>query len=1227
MRTLLTSGAAVTALSIGILGLGIAPVQAAPTQSASVTISPATQSHNTGTPQTYSIALSCQGTGASACGPNTTVTIPLDTRTNPSMTDPSWNYAATSGLAGLITSGPTVVGNNLVITLDDTTFVGGFSGTISLTATPPNDVTPNDTSWTVSPTVTGGNIDPVTADVPAQSTATAAPVPVITKTTTNGGTVFEAGQNVDYTISATCNLSASGSLQFENGSLVDDIPDGMTYVSSTPTATHTGSTLTWNFPDVASTPAGCAPGAAGTNTYHVTLQAPETAPPGAEQPVVNHATFSGTGADATDPDGISVSTDATAPVQIVDGPSTGPGAGYASISKTALAPLGEQVGGDETQYVSTYPGDWLPASSTPSYTVGAAAASFQATVGYGLVNSYQTTVVDPLPCLDNASGNIYSSADYTAAACADPAFHPTVIEVTSAGFDAPNNGLGAALNSSWRPQATLTDGSPLILDPDGTVGPNASSAYFTIPAGSVDSVATITLPPNAALMNKSIQLTLWGYTDASLAGLHDSVNQLHNVATAIPQLDGTPLEPTQDAADIFTEPTDIQLGVSKSFGGTGAGPSGTTVVNIKGAVRFGTPSISKDVVLTDLLPAGMSWHNPTTDGQFTLSAGGDSDPVTAQATTQYLENYEGSGRDLIRMTIPADDFAAAGSWTITPPANYIEVTTPTVLGVYANTDQIFLAGSGSAGIAASCSDPAQTQSGHSTVQFETDNPFDLAGDGQLNESHCENSASLQISGTGAAFALTKSVQGNLDSIPRGALGIGSASDGGSGVYGLDWSNVGSDDLNNAVIYDILPHVGDTGVSEGQSGTMRGSAFTPVFTGVGTLPTDVSVQYSTSTNPCRDEVYADADNPTCDDDWGAAPSDLGDVTALRFISTDSYAPGEGFDVSISIALPDGVVNKVAWNSAATNAQDVSDPSRTTLPAEPPKVGIVASTTPTITTSTSDAVVAPHTDVSDTVTIVGTGGNAGSLAWRLVGPVTPVDGKCTNVDWTDAGLVNSDTTTIEGDGTVTTGPSFLNAPGCYGWADALTPVTAGDFPTPDAIEPGAPNEVTQLSLRTPTITTKAASVTSGKSRIVHDAITLRNTGLGAVPASPTEAALNWTLRGPVAPVSGSCRGVNWGSAPTAGSGTLTVTGDGEVQTPDTTIDKAGCYTFSESLAGTADSVAVSTDPGVAVETVLLPGTVTGGLAFTGFDALIPVLGALLFLLLGAVIMLLRRRRGAA
>jgi hypothetical protein len=1200
----------VLALTIG--GVSAGPAFADPSQTGLITVGPATQSHATGTPQTYNIAVACQGAGNSACGPNSTVTIPLDTSTTPSMTDVlagGWTYSATSGSAGLLLAQPTVVGNNLVFTLSDAVFASGFSGTIRLLATPPGNVTPNNTSWSIVPTLSGDNLAAaVVAPDPAASIATAAPQPSVVKTTSDGGSVYEAGGPITYNIKATCTTASAGNLAMTSASLVDQLPPGVVYTSSTPAGVYDGgtNTVTWTFGDDTTIPQGCASTpTGGTNLYTVTVNAPAIAPPSVDQPLVNTATFSGVGPDATNPAGVTGTTNDTVPVQIVDTPPTGTGPGYATVDKTSLAPIAQPGAGN--QYIGTYSGNWLPTSAAPTYTVGAAAGSFQSTITYGLLGHYETHVVDPLPCLDNNAGNVYSSAPYTGAACANPAFHTTIFQVSSAGFDSPTNGLGAALASGWRPLAILSDGTSVPLTPTAAIGIGASAAYFSIPTVDVGRVSSIDLPGDATLENKTIQLTIWGYADDSLGALNGGINQLTNTVTAVPSLAGTDLTPVQHSASIFTLPQEPQLGISKSFGAKGAGPNGTTIVNITGSVNFPQPSLTHDVVLTDFLPLGLTWPTPVTSANFALKPGSGATATTVTGAVQYLANYEGSGRDLIRMTIPAASFTGAGAWTITPQANLIGVTTPTALGIYTNTDQIFLAGLGTSHINTSCASPTQTGGGTSPATFQSDNSLNLAGDGILSEEYCQNSAAIQVLGTGAAFSLTKTVQGDLDTVAKGALGVGNATEGGSGTYVLKWTNVGSDHLHSAVVYDILPYVGDTGVSGGQSATQRGSQFTTNFTGVGAMPAGVTVEYSQSTNPCRNQVFADSVNTSCVDDWSfTEPTDPSTVKALRFVSPATYVVGDGFSVSINVALPAGVINKIAWNSAATNAADQTDPGDVPQPAEPPKVGIVASNTPVIASQTSSATSHPRVGLTDDVTVAGTGGQPGVVTWSLIGPIAPVAGSCAAVSWAGAATVASGTTATTGDATVTTGPATPTTAGCYSWIDSLSSATAGAFPSPVVAVAGASNEVTRVELYSPSIATAATMTTATDgSRTFADTITIADSGIAVDPGSPASDDLEWTLVGPVAPTGGLCSLVSWAAAPQVATGTLTVTGDAVYTTPATAISAPGCYTFFESLAATSDSDPAATLPGVVVETTLIPAAIIDPttVAFTGVDPTIP------------------------
>lgn len=121
-----------------------------------------------------------------------------------------------------------------------------------------------------------------------------------------------------------------------------------------------------------------------------------------------------------------------------------------------------------------------------------------------------------------------------------------------------------------------------------------------------------------------------------------------------------------------------------------------------------------------------------------------------------------------------------------------------------------------------------------------------------------------------------------------------------GVAGLPYnyrvrlSNEGNVPLTDYIAYDILPYTGDLGTTQLQAATPRGSVWTPLLLGplvlssanvdvqaeldkISTLPPGPDVprlEYSASTNPCRDELATGADGPwqggACDDDWVPQP---------------------------------------------------------------------------------------------------------------------------------------------------------------------------------------------------------------------------------------------------------------------------------------------------------------------------------------------------------------------
>ncbi|MBS1677372.1 MAG: DUF11 domain-containing protein [Actinobacteria bacterium] len=983
----------------------------------------------------YVVNFTCSNVGKTDCGAEPTIRIPLElTSTDgdaPPMSRPKWDYKVAGGGGANIASTEVVEASpgkfELVIKIEEGSIKPGQSQTLNLSVIPPNDITPDGTAWSLTPEFETAELATVVAPRPATGEAEAKTKLSISKSTNDGGAVYVSGNEVIFKINARCNSgNPAGSLWMTEGSLVDQLPAGLEFVSATPApssapAVGGSGPITWSFGTPAALPPGCGEGAAGAETYTVVATIPAATPN--DTVLTNTATLAGQPIGET---ASPVETSAERPLTAITVPPTSPGN---FVGKSAQGPLNIPGAG----FLGTYPGNWLPAGSSPSLSPGSSAGRYRVTVTYPASRAFETALVDPVPCLEAQTGVRYDSKQASGPVgvapiplCAEPAFHPTVVRVESAS-------LKGATGESWVPIAVKTDGTEVALTP-GPAG--ETSGYFEVPAGIVGEVAAILLPPNGNLTDRTMNLDVFGYADASVPAGSD----LHDIATATAYPTGGGGEPTtgSQSASLYVEPNQLQLGVSKSFGSLKAGPGGSSLrapLNLGAGVTIPPAYVPPgNLVLTDLLPKGMRWANPQPTGTFSVQKNlGASRSVTG--TVETIEDFEGSGRELIRVKFDPAEFNAGGVeegfYVISPPANFFEVSVPNETRTYPNTAEFFAAGAGR-NTATACG----SAKGSRPAEFQSSDLLDLDGDGTVEENYCQAEATLATPGIGGPnFALEKSVQGALDPLPKGALGVGNTTPDGPAIFTLSWGNTGGKELEGAVIYEILPYVGDTGVDKGQAGVGRESEFATPFTGVIATPEEVTTEYSTSTNPCRSEVYKEA--PGCVEDWSATPpADLGTVKALRFRSAATYQPGEAFSVQFGVTVPRRFVNQVAWNSAAS---DASFHGTALLPAEPPKVGITATVvpvTPTLRTEASASTVAPGTAFTDAIEIAGTNAYDGTIEWKLLGPVSPNGaGNCDGVAWKDAKVVDEGTIEIAADGTYPTPSSSPTAEGCYGYEVSL------------------------------------------------------------------------------------------------------------------------------------------------------------------------------------------------
>ena len=118
-------------------------------------------------------------------------------------------------------------------------------------------------------------------------------------------------------------------------------------------------------------------------------------------------------------------------------------------------------------------------------------------------------------------------------------------------------------------------------------------------------------------------------------------------------------------------------------------------------------------------------------------------------------------------------------------------------------------------------------------------------------------------------------------------------------------------------------------------------------------------------------------------------------------------------------------------------------------------------PTLGTAASPASVRVGHPLRDVVDVAGTGGVPAVITGRLLGPLSPVDGACTGLDWSTAPVAATIAPLrIDHDGRYRTAPIVVTAAGCYTFSEVL--LTVGSTPlTLAGTKPGVPAETVLAS----------------------------------------------------------------------------------------------------------------------------------------------------------------------
>ncbi|MCL2782211.1 MAG: hypothetical protein FWD74_12145, partial [Actinomycetia bacterium] len=856
-------GAALTgALVVGLFGFagfGSAPA-GADSAVIDVTMSlsdPATQ--QSGSTWQYVVGVSCAGTVGLTCdGVTARVPIPADLNV-PGATDPSsWTVSVTGSDDTLVPSYATIDGADWVITFERSMRTGELT-LFSFYLRVPNRTTPDNTSWTLSATVSGTNVSAQSAPPTDPATAVAAASCGIGQLSPY---VSVVGSTNTYSISFSGpNTSANGSLLADPtappGSLTVLVPPGFTHVSATaingvaPVYDDASRLITWS-PVISNNPG---PSLGAT----VTLTAPNSV--GSYTALIN-GQYTGIG----DPSATTCSGKIDISVTVA-------GISGSVISKTAMgrSVYGRDNAGSSTIGTGNYARSWrdgeLPAAASVSYVSSFAINLIRQTI------AYPVHLYDGMPCLTNGDGTgpatPYDSLP-EGSLCADPAFLVYSVSVPYS--------VSATILTDQVITVGFTDGSTTVVPND------VLSGSWGVPAGKTLAWLTVDGTYESTSPTASLSWTFVGFPVSSLPSTQ--MRYLRNTATA-----SGPLFPN---TSVFVGMRTVPY-TSVLYNG----PVSTTYLWYAG--WNGYQSVSPWAVGgmdVSTLKVGAVTSDPAVDGQgrFAVVIPADSginvDSVTGSAfvggygstsmvsiPTAVTPDYDGLGDTLYLAsgdTMPSSGLGYQVNYSGMPPGVYEYYT----YSGFTDTDP---------------SDGGATCLSGGLVTDLTG----IIGPVGVPRLLCKSTNIIVVRGASGGLLVSKSIANLTAGLPfAGSPTVLPAAAGDTVQFRVRVANVGNSTLSNLTVYDVLPYAGDTGVIASQVGVSRGSTQTPVLTAV-TVPSGWVVSYTDQMNPCRPEVGVSAGCATVT--WASAmPATTG---AIRLTVT-SLSIGAYADLLLTYTVPSG-----------------------------------------------------------------------------------------------------------------------------------------------------------------------------------------------------------------------------------------------------------------------------------------------------------------------------------
>ena len=385
--------------------------------------------------------------------------------------------------------------------------------------------------------------------------------------------------------------------------------------------------------------------------------------------------------------------------------------------------------------------------------------------------------------------------------------------------------------------------------------------------------------------------------------------------------------PADDYCDILTLGTALPkyYNAKSTIKGNLASPGSEVTFSV--TANNTSTIVDSQPVISDLLPCGMTF----VEGSVTGGPAGKEKTVTVRDVT----DATGCTRQLVQVTWPG--YQTKGGTTIQLRG---KVGPSMSAGTHKNEAYI------------SAAEPEYAlTSKTTTICFygSTDDTYDVNGDGKTNDQVCPVSSTFTVSEQAGADVVLESL-GSIEgsTYKKYTDGVSVIRQGEDGQYRITPTNSGNADLSDMTVYGILPHVNDTAI---QGSDPRGSEWEPILTGPlqvgagsGIDPSQVTIEYSTSFNPCRGEVMNQGDamaaGPAgCDNNWTATPASWADVKSYRIYINGKATPikaGASIPIIAPIKAPDNATG-IAYESVAIAATQASN-NRAILPAEPIKVAI-------------------------------------------------------------------------------------------------------------------------------------------------------------------------------------------------------------------------------------------------------------------------------------------------